>query len=128
MKKNKSFFEVTESVARDIPYGYELVIKIELHSGSVVLLGPDGEELDYPSNMESMQDEVLDALEFAIEHHKNSTSGVELSWEIYDHLGTCRSVETAASEREAISKYAVKHDISSKDISHWRVVISNTLQ
>jgi hypothetical protein len=43
-------------------------------------------------------------------------------WEIQDHLGTCRGDEVARSAEEAIAKYAVKRDISSKDISHWRAV------
>lgn len=43
-------------------------------------------------------------------------------WEIQDHLGTCRGDEVAHSESEAKSKYAVKRNISSDDIEHWRAV------
>jgi hypothetical protein len=43
-------------------------------------------------------------------------------WQIQDHLGTCRAAEVSRSAAGAIAQYAVKRDISSKDISHWRAV------
>jgi hypothetical protein len=43
-------------------------------------------------------------------------------WQIQDHLGTCRAAEVSHSAAGAIAQYAVKRDISSKDISHWRAV------
>jgi hypothetical protein len=41
-------------------------------------------------------------------------------WEIQDHLGSLRGEAAAHSAAEAISQYATKRDIASKDISHWR--------
>lgn len=43
-------------------------------------------------------------------------------WEIQDHLESYRGDEVAHSAEEAIVKYAVKHSISSKDITHWRAI------
>lgn len=70
MSDAKTFFEVADQVARDLPEGYEIIIRIERDSGVVVLEDPFGDELSFPTNHERLQDEVLDALEFAIEHDK----------------------------------------------------------
>lgn len=70
MSDKKSFFEVTEQVARDLPEGYEIIIRIEKNAGVVILEDPFGDEIDFQSNRECMQDEVQDALECAIEHDK----------------------------------------------------------
>lgn len=70
MSDAKNFLEVADRIARDLPEGYEIIIRIERDSGVVVLEDPLGDELSFPTNHECLQDEVLDALEFAIEHDK----------------------------------------------------------
>ncbi|XZE35878.1 hypothetical protein SH501x_001423 [Pirellulaceae bacterium SH501] len=70
MTDAKTFFQVASQIARDIPDGYEIIIRIERDSGRVVLEDPFGDELYFPTNQECLQDEVLDALEFAIEHDR----------------------------------------------------------
>lgn len=57
-------------VARDLPEGYTLTIEIERNSGVVALDDPFGDELDFPSNRETVESEILDALQYAIEHDK----------------------------------------------------------
>lgn len=70
MSNEKAFSEVADRIARDLPEGYEIIIRIERDSGFVVLEDPFGGELSFPTNHGHLHDDALDALEFAIEHDR----------------------------------------------------------
>ncbi len=57
-----------EQCARELPAGYQVTIAIEFESGSHNLIGPDGEEIEYPSNHEyGLAEDAVDALNHAKE-------------------------------------------------------------
>jgi hypothetical protein len=45
-----------------------------------------------------------------------------VKWELQDHLGCSRDIVVAMSAEDAIAHYAVRHDLSSSQLSHWRAV------
>ena len=59
--------ELLNICARDLPEGYSIEIQVERHGGIVILLGPNGAREDFPSNDETPEQSVLDALECAKE-------------------------------------------------------------
>lgn len=59
--------DVINVLARDLPEGYNVSIEVERHGGAVLLEGPDGTNIDYPSNHETVQESVEDALSHARE-------------------------------------------------------------
>jgi hypothetical protein len=61
------FDRVINVLARDLPQGYDVSISVERHGGAVLLEGPDGENIDYPSNHETVMESVEDALAHARE-------------------------------------------------------------
>lgn len=65
--KSTTFNDVVDRVCRDLPGGYTMAVHLELNSGHVSLDGPDGEEIEFPSNYECLLDQVNDALEHACE-------------------------------------------------------------
>lgn len=54
-----------DPIADEIPEGFEIRIAIGLHSGTVELIGPEGEAIDFASNHESFGQEIRDAIEHA---------------------------------------------------------------
>lgn len=65
--KLTQFDNVVNVLARDLPKGYDVSIEVERHGGAVLLEGPGGEDIDYPSNHESTFESVQDALTYARE-------------------------------------------------------------
>lgn len=53
--------------ASELPEGWQITIEVELNAGYVSLHDPEGEEHEFPCNRESMAQDVLDALEYAVE-------------------------------------------------------------
>ena len=49
-----------------LPEGWMITVEVERDGGGVTLIDPQGNDLDYPSNRESMGDEVEDAIEEAL--------------------------------------------------------------
>ena len=62
------FNELADRVTRDLPPGWEIRVELQQDSGDVVLEDPYCEDIDFPSNRETREQTVLDALEFAIEN------------------------------------------------------------
>ena len=71
--------EATADVARDaalycavqracaeLPEGWEIRIELERSAGTVSLVNPDGEDVDYPSDHEYMASDINDAIDAAI--------------------------------------------------------------
>jgi hypothetical protein len=51
-----------------LPAGYQVTIAVEFESGSLNLIGPDGENIEYPSNHEyGLAEDAMDALNHAKE-------------------------------------------------------------
>jgi hypothetical protein len=61
------FKELANKVCGELPDGWNIRIDLELDSGSVTLEDDSSEEQDYPTNFECIEEQVLDALEFAKE-------------------------------------------------------------
>ena len=75
--------EATADVARDaalycavqracaeLPEGWEIRIELERSAGTVSLVNPDGEDVDYPSDHECMASDINDAIDAAIAAEK----------------------------------------------------------
>ena len=59
--------EKMNQLARDLPEGYTVQISVEKHAGWVDLFNPDGEKIEFPSNMETMVEQIDDAFQHAID-------------------------------------------------------------
>lgn len=56
-----------EKAAKELPKGWYIEIHIEKESGYADLINPEGENVEYPSNMESLEEQVSDAFDYAIQ-------------------------------------------------------------
>lgn len=63
--------DAIENAAKNLPEGFRIELVIEKNSGSVSLLDPDGNDHDFPSNRETISDEITDAVDHAVEMAKN---------------------------------------------------------
>lgn len=61
----------------DLPDGYEIVVRIACKSGSVELIDPEGESIEYPSNFESLAEQIRDAVEYVIRQEAEWSSWVQ---------------------------------------------------
>jgi hypothetical protein len=58
--------ELASHVGEHLPRNWLLKIEIEREAGWVSLFDPDGVEVTYPSNLETVEEMVVDALECAM--------------------------------------------------------------
>lgn len=63
-EKAKLFDEI-ERCAAEMPKGYYIELHVKRGSGYVDLITPDGSEPEFPSNRETIIEQVTDALEYA---------------------------------------------------------------
>lgn len=54
----------------ELPEGWEIRIELERSAGTVILVNPDGEDVDYPSDHEYMASDINDAIDAAIAAEK----------------------------------------------------------
>ena len=54
----------------ELPEGWEIRIELERSAGTVSLVNPDGEDVDYPSDHEYMASDINDAIDSAIAAEK----------------------------------------------------------
>ena len=57
--------EIIENACADLPEGWEIRINLERNSGTVSLLDPEGDEVEFPSENECLSESVQDALDQA---------------------------------------------------------------
>lgn len=55
-----------ESICERLPSSWEVQITLERHSGDIELIDDAGKCLDFPTNYESLEEQLDDALEFAL--------------------------------------------------------------
>lgn len=67
MSKDALILETLNRLARDLPEGYTILIGVEKEAGWVTLTGPDGNEIEFPSNMETMVEQIDDAYQHVID-------------------------------------------------------------
>lgn len=63
--KDSLLIDTLNRLARDMPSGYYIQIHVEKDSGYVELFGPDKTEIEFPSNMETLAEQLDDAFQFA---------------------------------------------------------------
>lgn len=61
--------------AGELPEGWSITIEVERCAGYVSLYDPDGEEHEFPCNRESMAQDVIDALDYAIDQDSAGKRG-----------------------------------------------------
>ena len=66
MKKSDTL-NAMENAAKNLPEGFRIEISIEKDSGSVCLFDTEGNELDFPCNRNNLVDEIMNAVEHAVE-------------------------------------------------------------
>jgi hypothetical protein len=60
--------DLCNKVCGELPVGWAITIELELNSGGVTLIDPDGEDVEFPSSYESLEQRVIEALEYADSH------------------------------------------------------------
>lgn len=66
-KKGPSVSDALNQLCRDLPQGYRVQIIAEKESGWVDLIGPDGAVIDFPSNRETLPEQLDDAYQHAVD-------------------------------------------------------------
>jgi hypothetical protein len=66
LARKTKLYDQLQRGAELLPEGWMITVEIERDGGGVTLIDPQGNDLDYPSNRESMGDEVEDAIEEAL--------------------------------------------------------------
>jgi hypothetical protein len=61
--ENTTFKDACNLVARHLPAGWSIEIQLEKDGGGITLTDSSGEEAEFPSNYESVEEELSDALE-----------------------------------------------------------------
>lgn len=71
---SKTFKDVCNDVARELPEGWLITIGIDGNCGGyfIELTDDCGDEHEFPSNHESMEYEVYEALQYAIKYVKEN--------------------------------------------------------
>jgi hypothetical protein len=59
--------DLADMAAGSLPDGWEIQVRVEHEATWVDLISPERNEVDYPSNHETIEGSFADALEFAIE-------------------------------------------------------------
>ncbi len=62
-----------DAAAGHLPDGWSVYLSVERHGRSVALTNPEGDYVPFPTNYENWQEEVLDAVEYAVEQNKETT-------------------------------------------------------
>lgn len=65
--RGETFAAKINHAATVLPEGFEITVHVEHHAGWICLENPDGDEIDYPSNQERIEETFDDAIEHAIE-------------------------------------------------------------
>lgn len=60
--------EITNKICYELPEDWSITLELERDSGWVELINPYGDKEDFPSNLESMEEALQDALEYAKLH------------------------------------------------------------
>lgn len=66
-EKDEAVGRAIQAAAGKLPEGWEMRICIERDSGVVELYNDDGFGVEFPSNCESLADQITDAMDYAIE-------------------------------------------------------------
>jgi hypothetical protein len=66
-RKDVFLLETLNRMARDLPPGYIITISVEKDSGWVNLTGEDGQDIDFPSNLETLAEQLEDAYQCAVD-------------------------------------------------------------
>lgn len=66
LERKAKLYDQLQRGAELLPEGWMITVEVERDGGGVTLIDPQGNDLDYPSNRESMGDEVEDAIEEAL--------------------------------------------------------------
>ena len=69
----KTLQQIANQVCGELPEGWQISITLELDSGAVDLWDEEGEREEFPTNYESLEQQVQDALEHAVEVAKAGT-------------------------------------------------------
>ena len=65
--RDAALYCAVQRVCAELPEGWEIRIELERSAGTVSLVNPDGEYVDYPSDHEYMASDINDAIDAAIE-------------------------------------------------------------
>lgn len=65
--RDAALYCAVQRACAELPEGWEIRIELERSAGIVILVNPDGEDVDYPSDHEYMASDINDAIDFAIE-------------------------------------------------------------
>lgn len=62
-----TFQEACNKVCGELPQEWIVSVTLMLDSGDVQLIDPEGDDIDFPSNRENVEQTLLDALKHATE-------------------------------------------------------------
>jgi hypothetical protein len=70
LRKDAELHQQVQRAAGELPYGWQILIRIEKDAGNAELIDPKGNEVDYASNHEYLADSVSDAIDEALSDEK----------------------------------------------------------
>lgn len=68
--RDAALYCAVQRACAELPEGWEIRIELERSAGTVSLVNPDGEDVDYPSDHEYMASDINDAIDSAIAAEK----------------------------------------------------------
>lgn len=68
--RDAALYCAAQRACAELPEGWEIRIELERSAGTVILVNPDGEDVDYSSDHEYMASDINDAIDAAIEREK----------------------------------------------------------
>lgn len=71
-EKDAEFYTQAQRACAELPEGWEITINLEQDAGTISLFNPDGDEVQFDSNYESIQQELRDAIDAAIAKDRTS--------------------------------------------------------
>jgi len=58
-----------DNACGSLPEGWQILVSLEADCGDASLVNPDGDEVEFASNRESLAETIRDAIEHAKNHH-----------------------------------------------------------
>lgn len=102
-----SFASVCNRACRDLPAGFEIIVRLERHCGTLTLVNPDGEETEFAEdgNLGPLVSSAIELAKAWCEAPQQSKC--ELCGKMFDGAGTICSRECVEAE---LKHSGIRHD------------------
>lgn len=97
--KNTTFMAACDEVCGALPEGWTITVELERDSGAVVLMNPEGDDVEFPCNYESIAQQLKDAVDHAVEQEL-AEAGIDMA-PAFERL---HAIIDAAKEKDTSSQ------------------------